>query len=123
MNEVDPKEFGILINKVEALTEQLAYTNRATEKNMDRLFIQMAAYLESNNQRHDENDSRAVRDKAELSARLTTLENKDKSVADQIKGAFMATKWIGVAAFVMLIFAVKGVWAAIAWVVERYFGN
>lgn len=123
MNEVDPKEFGILINKVEALTEQLAYTNRATEKNMDRLFIQMAAYLESNNQRHDENEDRAVRDKAELSARLTSLENKDKSVADQIKGAFMATKWIGVAAFVMLIFAVKGVWAAIAWVVERYFGN
>ena len=123
MSEIDPKEFGILINKVEALTEQLSYTNRTTEKNMDRLFIQMSAYLESNNQRHDENEDRAVRDKAELSARLTTLENKDKSVADQIKGAFMATKWIGVAAFVMLIFAVKGVWAAIAWIVEKYFGN
>jgi len=123
VSDIDPKEFGILINKVEALTEQLAFTNKATEKNMDRLFVQMAAYLESNNQRHDESDDARARDKAELSARLTTLENKDKSVADQIRGAFMATKWIGVAAFVMLIFALKGVWAGVVWIVEYFLGR
>lgn len=118
MSDVDPLEFGRLISKVEALTEQLAYTTRNTEKNMDKLFIQFAAYLESNNARHDEGDARHVL----ALQRISNLENERKSFADKITGGVTTVRYLFLLAFAILLFAVKGMWEGISWI-GGYFGK
>ena len=119
MNGVDPKEFGILISKVEALTDQLAYTTANTEKNMDRLFIQMNAYLESNNARHDEGDARHVA----VVGRIDRLEIQRQSFADKLSGGVTTVRYLAILAFGILVLAVKGAWGFIEWGVENVFGK
>ena len=109
MSSVDPLEFGRLISKVEALTEQLAYTTKNTEKNMDKLFIQFAAYLESNNSRHDEGDARHVL----ALQRIEKLETERRSFADKLSGGVTTVRYLAILAFAILVFAVKGLWEGI----------
>ena len=119
MNGVDPLEFGRLISKVEALTEQLAYTTKNTEKNMDKLFIQFAAYLESNNSRHDEGDARHV----SALQRIEKLETERRSFADKLSGGVTTVRYLFVLVLAVLLFALKGAWGFIEWLGDKFLGQ
>ena len=123
MNDVDPAQFAVLIYKVEALTAQMAATNINLDKNVDKLSTWFTAYLESNNQRHDESTERAALDKAELLARVVALETDKRSFSDKISGGFWTIKAAGVLAFFVIIYLVKGAWDGIMWIGERFLGH
>lgn len=123
MNEVDPAQFAVLIYKVEALTAQLAATNINLDKNVDKMFIQFTAYLESNNQRHDEADDARARDKAELIARVVALETEKRSFSDKLTGGVWTIKAAGILAFFVILYLVKGAWDAIVWIGEKFLGH
>lgn len=83
MSAIDPEKFGAMITKVEMLAE--AISRERNENN-----IKWDAYIEANNQRHEENEELNKLRHEKVDARIASIEKeKDKYFNRVVGGIFI----------------------------------
>jgi len=108
MSLIDPAKFGEMIAKVEMLAE--AITRERHDNN-----VKWDAYIQANNQRHEENEELNMLRHEKVDARVSSLEKeKDKYFNRVIGGIFILVP-------LLMIWAI-GPKATLLWALEKFGG-
>lgn len=108
MSDIDREKFGAMVTKVEMLTE--AISRERHDQN-----IRWDAYIQANNQRHEENEELNMLRHEKIDSRLTAIEKaRDKYFNRIIGGGFIVICGVLVWAF--------GLKDAILWVAGHFGG-
>ena len=108
MSLIDPAKFGEMIAKVEMLAE--AITRERHDNN-----VKWDAYIQANNQRHEENEELNMLRHEKVDARVSSLEKEKDKYFNRVIGGFC------ILIPLLMVWAV-GPKATLLWVLEKIGG-